>query len=94
MKKFILASVFVVAASSVVAEDAPKADAPKTETSSWFNINMPSCPACVVNAKTATEKWMSENPWKSAAAVAVLTVAVVKAIDYACAQSEDEETGF
>ena len=41
MKKFILASVFVVAASSVVAEDAPKADAPKTETSSWFNINMP-----------------------------------------------------
>ena len=51
MKKFILASVFVVAASSVVAEDAPKADAPKTETSSWFNINMPSCPACVVNAK-------------------------------------------
>ena len=37
---------------------------------------------------------MSENPWKSAAAVAVLTVAVVKAIDYACAQSEDEETGF
>jgi acetone carboxylase gamma subunit len=91
MKKFILASVFVVAASSMFADDAaPKVDAPK---SSWFNMPSISCPVCVKNATHTVEAKMIAHPWYSAAAVAVTTFLVVKAVDYAL-ENEDEEAGF
>ena len=110
MKKFILASVFVVAASSVFAAEATKQEpvvTPATTTTttnpveekstdSYFSkvwAQMPSTPACIVSAKNTTTTWMKENPWKSAAVVAVVTALTVKAVDYALA-NEDEEASF
>lgn len=104
MKKFILASVFVVAASSMIADDAAVAPAapvaPATaesknskESNSWFSMPSISCPACVKNAQASVEAQMIAHPWYSAAAVAVSTVLVVKVLEYALT-SEDEEAGF
>ncbi|MBP6892315.1 hypothetical protein KBB68_01910 [Candidatus Babeliales bacterium] len=106
MKKFVLASVFVVAASSVFAAESakqkPTTTTPTTATTattpseSYFSkawSKCPSTPVFVVNAKNTTTAWMKENPWKSAAVVAVITVLTVKAIDYTLT-NEDEEAGF
>ncbi len=108
MKKFILASMFVAAASSMVASEgqpAPVADqksapvvekAPKVSSEGYLAqawAKFPDCPEVVVNAKNSVEAKMIAYPWYSAAAVVVTTVLVVKAVDYALA-SEDEETGF
>lgn len=89
MKKFILASVFVVAASSVFADNA----APAKQSFSDKISGYCKVPECVVNAKDAVEAKMIAHPWYSAAAVAVTTLLVVKAVDYAFA-NEDEEASF
>ena len=90
MKKFILASVFVVAASSVLADDAAPAKQSWSDTISGYC----KVPACVTNARKSVDTWISANPEKAVLATAVATVLVVKALDYAFAANEDEEAGF
>lgn len=106
MKKFILASVFVAssvmltadatstATSTPAATQAPVVDAAAAPAQSWSSKIGSYVPSFITNAKQAVEDKMVAHPWYSAAVVAVVTVATVKALDYAFAQNEDEDSGF
>ena len=91
MKKFLIPVLLVAFSSSVFAEDKTPSK-PWSESASDFVYNW--TPACVYDARVSVEKTIAAHPWYSAAAVAVATVLVVKAVEFACAKNADEETGF
>ena len=80
----------VEAAKPEVKAEAPKADAAKDAAA-------PAAPvktywvSAQENFKYYLTDTISNNPWKSVAATVVLTIAAVKAIDYAVAADEDQE---